>query len=591
MTTQLDHMLYDLEKQVHEFNLNLNEHEPILTDIVQSEKRTERRHPKYENNVSLQQNSDKHDDDVTIGSMLQRSATVGSRRTPNENVGLRHSKSVRGLVRSTSNANMRKKFNDPSIPPVPPLPNEQDLQKVLLETEQQSKTENNRMETSPTLEMNSNTGHVQNIKTLNTRIYIDDANNHRVVQLTNLLTSAMVIQYLKKKGLLDPSNDWTLFEIANSHHVERPLREWELVFDIVSTWEPDGNNALLVKKYSYHYTLTSESIFQKTIQPMYGWLLIEYKKGKWQKRYCFVKDNAIYHAKDKGASSSILCHLASYDVYTLLQPLKMSPTPFVFAIRAQDRASIFEKEGDYIRFMATEDQEEMKQWVLSIRHAKSQIQYQYHPNRVAHPLVSIQNEEKKTQDDSSPTTPLLRRQKSTKVFPTMSRSESSRRLEDKKKPRALTRNPTIKKDEDSPLIDCFDPPKFIKGSLLAQEKEGQQQTNEENNTLIQIDDKVKFAKGSLLAQKEKDVPAKIKRSKSVRELPSAAEHSEGGMSRRHMSLRRKPTVKKLNDDVPLPSNSNTLLQLDDTPESFHSRELHGRHVKPLLNFDERASRR
>jgi hypothetical protein len=42
----------------------------------------------------------------------------------------------------------------------------------------------------------------------------------------------------------------------------------------------------------------------------------------------------------------------------------------VFAIRAQDRASIFEKEGDYIRFMATEDQEEMKQWVLSIRHAK-----------------------------------------------------------------------------------------------------------------------------------------------------------------------------------------------------------------------------
>jgi hypothetical protein len=40
--------------------------------------------------------------------------------------------------------------------------------------------------------------------------------------------------------------------------IERPLREWELVFDIVSTWEPDGNNALLVKKYSYHYTLTSE---------------------------------------------------------------------------------------------------------------------------------------------------------------------------------------------------------------------------------------------------------------------------------------------------------------------------------------------
>jgi hypothetical protein len=40
--------------------------------------------------------------------------------------------------------------------------------------------------------------------------------------------------------------------------LERPLREWEIVLDIVSVWEPDAGNALLVKKYSYHYTLTSE---------------------------------------------------------------------------------------------------------------------------------------------------------------------------------------------------------------------------------------------------------------------------------------------------------------------------------------------
>lgn len=41
-------------------------------------------------------------------------------------------------------------------------------------------------------------------------------------------------------------------------HVERPLREWEIVLDVLSVWEPDASNALLVKKYSYHYTLTSE---------------------------------------------------------------------------------------------------------------------------------------------------------------------------------------------------------------------------------------------------------------------------------------------------------------------------------------------
>jgi hypothetical protein len=57
------------------------------------------------------------------------------------------------------------------------------------------------------------------LKTLTTRIYIDDAKNHKVVQLTNLLTTAMVVQYLKKKGLLDNTDEWTLFEIDNDHGV------------------------------------------------------------------------------------------------------------------------------------------------------------------------------------------------------------------------------------------------------------------------------------------------------------------------------------------------------------------------------------
>ncbi|KAG1221557.1 hypothetical protein G6F35_005909 [Rhizopus arrhizus] len=511
--------------------------------------------------------------------ILKRSATTNS-RLPGT---LLRNHSIKELVKSTSNT-WNKNLNDPQ-PAQPQQGNEEDeelklaLQRAwaVLDAEQSpQQTENQRIETQPTLEMNSVTGRIQTVKTLNTRIYIDDANNHRVVQLTNLLTSAMVIQSLKKKGVLDHSNDWTLFEIANSHCVERPLREWEIVLDIISAWEPDDNNALLVKKYSYHYTLTSETIFQKMVQPMHGWLTIEYKKGKWQKRYCFIKDNAIHSAKDK--------------------PLKISPTPFVFAIRAQDRASIFEKEGNYIRFIATEDQEEMKNWVLSIRCSKSHIQHQYYPNRVVNPLAPIVLEEKKPMDDN---TAILRRQKSTKTLPTLTRSESNRKLDDKKKSRGLTRNSTtIKsstKEEDGPLIDCSDPPPFVKGSLLAKEDEielhntKQQQvlaSEEVNNTLIHIDDKVRFAKGSLLAKKDQ-APSKMMRSKSVREL-SASEPSENN-HKRHVSLRRKPTSKKSHE----PTNNSTLLQLDDTPEKFHSRELHGRHVKPLLNFDsdERTTRK
>ncbi|CAO3703212.1 unnamed protein product [Rhizopus stolonifer] len=520
----------------------------VLTASTQSD-----RHSRYAQN-HLHADRDARDDNVTIGSILKRSATA---RRPGEKHKM--------LARSTSNANIQRK-SDPvehtvdlelqfSVQRAWALL-EADNEQIKVETKTEQKveqTETLRIENIPDevplLEMNSNTGRIQTVKTLNTRVYIDDANNHKSVQLTNLLTSAMVIQSLKKKGLLDQSNDWTLFEIAHSHLVERPLREWEIVLDIMSYWEPDSNNALLIKKYPYHHTLIAETILQKTVLPMHGWLTIEYKKGKWQKRYCFIKDNAIHHAKDKKASSSsVLCPLAFYDVYTLLQPLKTSPTAFVFAIRAQDKVSMFEKEGDYIRFMATEDQEEMKNWVLSIRQSKSQIQHQHHPNRVANPLAPISLEEAVT----------VRRQK------TLPRSESTRKLERVKSKR------TVK--EDSPLIDCSDPPPFIKGSLLAKDEDSDQKP-EESNTLIHIDDKIKFSKGSLLAKKEGPQPDKLMRSKSVREL-SSSEPNE-----KKVSLRRKPTGKKPTEI--------TLLQLDDTPERFHSRELHGRHVKPLLNFDTR----
>ncbi|KAI7867854.1 hypothetical protein BDF14DRAFT_1704125, partial [Spinellus fusiger] len=177
------------------------------------------------------------------------------------------------------------------------------------------------------------------IRTFTTRIYIDDAKTHKTVQLTSLLTTAMVIQYLRKKGLIDTNDGWALFEIANSHGVERPLREWELVLEVVECWSPEANNALL-------------SILQKRSSPMHGYVSIEYKKGKWQKRFCYIKDNAIHHAKDSKTARMA------------------APTSFVFALRAQDKESVFEREEDYIRLLAVDDQEAMKDWVLSIRSTK-----------------------------------------------------------------------------------------------------------------------------------------------------------------------------------------------------------------------------
>jgi hypothetical protein len=230
--------------------------------------------------------------------------------------------------------------------------------------------------------------------------------------------------------------------------------------------------------------------------------------------------------------------------------------------------------------------------------------------------------------------------------PSLPRSESTRRIDDSntKKPlgrsgttRGLQRHPTTTNPPttlitiDNPPTDTTVPventegPTFSKGSLLAKEEQieqilyrQQQYEESQQNTLIHIDDRIKFAKGSLLDQSNNSSApqtntTKMTRSKSVREVSNRenSNSEEASTSRRHVSLRRRPTAGKKHHDVPLPnttpitsnnnlqsppppysqappvpsSNNYTLLQLDDAPERFHSRELHGRHVKPLLNFD------
>ncbi|ORZ13549.1 hypothetical protein BCR42DRAFT_418533 [Absidia repens] len=352
-------------------------------------------------------------------------------------------------------------------------------------------------------------------QTMTTRIFIEDAKTHKTVQLTNVLTTAMVIQYLKRKDLLDNSGDWTLFEIANSHGVERPLRLWEIVMDITGCWEQNTNNALLVKKYGFYETLTMDSIRDRP-SPIHGWLHIEYKKGKWQKRYCFIKDHAIHHAKDsKCANSAILCHLAAFDVYTLLQPSTTCPTPFVFALRAQDRAAIFEKEHDYMRLFTAENQSSMETWVLGIRQAKSIIQYQQHPKRVQNPLAALTSAT--TTSTSGGGDPSLRRYKSTKREPvssedtnnntvegrsrSMSRSESSsRRITDetikrKASTRGLSRNGTTRNREHHHQPHQHDT-NDTNGTTATTTTANEEGTT--SSTLIHIEDKLQFSKGSLL---------------------------------------------------------------------------------------------
>ena len=57
---------------------------------------------------------------------------------------------------------------------------------------------------------------------------------------------------------------WTVFELCSDIGIERPLRDWEIVTDVMSAWNnEESTNVLILKKYPYKSTLSlSVSIVQ-----------------------------------------------------------------------------------------------------------------------------------------------------------------------------------------------------------------------------------------------------------------------------------------------------------------------------------------
>ena len=94
---------------------------------------------------------------------------------------------------------------------------------------------------------------------ITTRIYIGDVRQFKTLALTSKMNALSVLKYLKRKQAVPDSDEWTLFELVNDLGLERPLRDWEIVTNVINTWDPARTtNALVCKTYAYRHTLTVE---------------------------------------------------------------------------------------------------------------------------------------------------------------------------------------------------------------------------------------------------------------------------------------------------------------------------------------------
>lgn len=154
--------------------------------------------------------------------------------------------------------------------------------------------------------------------------------------------------------------------------MERPIRSYEIVADIVNSWDKDRTVNMLVARKTPLAALLHPSAMPSSSPVYRGYVEWESKRGKWNKRWLELREHGLWLAKrDTGKDETFLCSLSNFDVYQVTR-LHKAPKSFVFAVKSTDNLTFFENAADYVHVFSCVDSEGQK-WLEKILLARSYI--------------------------------------------------------------------------------------------------------------------------------------------------------------------------------------------------------------------------
>jgi len=211
------------------------------------------------------------------------------------------------------------------------------------------------------------------------RVFIDSHLRHITVAVSATTVVREVVEGARAQGLLSSGSDaqggFALWEICRALGVERPLREFEVVADVVKSWDGEAN--ILIIKRSFLWPVLASSLRAQPAPSKSGWVQVELRPGKWAKKWLELRDASLTAAKgESGKDRTQLVPLASFDAFAVaphtVQALK-PPKPFVIALKSRLPRSHFEKEQEYCIFIGLRDEQEHDAWLKAITEARNPV--------------------------------------------------------------------------------------------------------------------------------------------------------------------------------------------------------------------------
>lgn len=173
-------------------------------------------------------------------------------------------------------------------------------------------------------------------------------------------------------------NSSVLVESFKQCGLERPIRRYEHIRDILNSWDTDTQNTLFVEPGpggASDENLNVRSVSQ--VPPVESSFHMYYsqKPGHWDKSLITLKSDGQIVGKRNRNEPFNICHLSDFDIY-VPTPRQLSrsikpPKKACFAIKSQQKSSMFMSTANFVHFFATGDKDMARAWYRAVQEWRS----------------------------------------------------------------------------------------------------------------------------------------------------------------------------------------------------------------------------
>ncbi|KAF8965985.1 hypothetical protein BDZ97DRAFT_1658265 [Flammula alnicola] len=210
------------------------------------------------------------------------------------------------------------------------------------------------------------------------RVFVGNLQQFNTVEIGPTTTAGDVITMMDSEGALvgwAGTGGWMVFEVAQDFGMERPIRSYELLADVQSSWLKDKTVNYFILKLTPLAVPLARSAIPSSSPTHSGYVEWEAKKGKWSKRWVQLREHSLWLSKrDNRKDEVLICSLSNFDAYFVTRPHR-APKPFTFSIKSTDKLSFFENTSDYLHTFSCSEKDG-RVWIEKILIARSYVLHQ-----------------------------------------------------------------------------------------------------------------------------------------------------------------------------------------------------------------------